>query len=186
MLNFSDHWPLELSFNLFLSIHDSFNRIVPQEAHSKCWENSRRSAQWCRSQNCRGPEGRLKAIFKDHKCFIDQMLISFVTHCFSESTEENERPEIRAQGADCRNCRLTDRPCSLALLWYISQVQRLGYTGCTLQPCHWFHLRGYRRILMHIGSVRNRTLQTFWKCTSLEQRALVCIGCSICPFRMSC
>ena len=66
----------------------------------------------------------------------------FCDTLFSENTEENEGPEIRAQGADCRNCRLTDRPCSLTLFWYISQVQRLGYTGCTLQTCLWFYLQG--------------------------------------------
>ena len=69
---------------------------------------------------------------------FSKLTYALLTKCSSlsdtpaESTQEDEWPEIRAQGADYRNCRLTDRS-SFALSKYISQVQRLGSTGCALQ-----------------------------------------------------
>lgn len=35
------------------------------------------------------------------------MLNLFLTRCFAEGTEEDEGPQICAQGAHCRNCRVT-------------------------------------------------------------------------------
>jgi hypothetical protein len=59
--------PSKLRFNLcfLFIIVSTVDRIVPQEALSKCRENSRCSAQWCWKQNCRGSEGKLTILSTD-------------------------------------------------------------------------------------------------------------------------
>ena len=151
----TDHQSCHLIYSVFLF-------TSTESSHKKLLVNAEKTV----GAQINNAETKIAEVQKVGWKQVSKLTYALLTKCSSlsdtpaESPEEDEWPEIRAQGADYRNCRLTDRS-SFTLSKYISLVQRLGSIGCTLETRLGFHFKGvqYRRIMMHLGFVRNWVLQ---------------------------